>query len=85
MLCRRCSALLEAAGGPRPLPGAGPLGTSAAVVDRLCVGCGALLAPAGATARLLAKLAQLARFGLSGPATRLFKTTDPTAAGGKGS
>lgn len=76
MLCRRCSTLVEQAGGPGLVPQAGPLSAGPAPVDRLCVGCGALLAPAGRTARLLAKLAQLARFGLGGRTRPLLKGGD---------
>ena len=52
MLCPRCETPVPAA--PQP-----------ARAGALCPQCGALLAPPGLTRRLLAKVSQLARFGLA--------------------
>jgi len=61
MLCRRCSATAPAAGPPDG--GALRVGAVAGV---LCARCGAVLGPYDLTARLVAKCAQLSRFGLAG-------------------
>jgi hypothetical protein len=61
MLCRRCSAAAPA--DLPPYGGALRVGAAAGV---LCVRCGTVLGPYDLTARLVAKLAQLSRFGLTG-------------------
>lgn len=45
----------------------------------LCLQCGALLAPPGLARRLLAKITQLARFGLADRADPILKPSDPSA------
>ena len=61
MLCRRCS---KTAPEARPLHLAAPgVGVASGV---WCARCGEALGPQNLTERLVAKLAQLARFGLAG-------------------
>lgn len=67
MLCARCDT---------PVPAARPAPEGA-----LCPECGALLAPAGLARRLLAKVTQLARFGLTDRADPILKPSDPSAGG----
>ena len=66
MLCPRCET---------PVPAA----VRSASAGALCPQCGALLAPAGLTRRLLAKVTQLARFGLADRADPILKRPDPPA------
>src|SRR5439155_26161775 len=67
MRCPRCET---------PVPAA-PQSASAGA---LCPQCGALLPPPGLARRLLAKVTQLARFGLADPADPILKKrTDPPA------
>ncbi len=46
----------------------------------LCPECGALLPPAGLARRLVAKITQLARFGLADRAAPILKPSDPHSA-----
>jgi hypothetical protein len=66
MLCARCDT---------PIPAAPP-----ALEGALCPECGALLPPEGLARRLLAKITQLARFGLADRAAPILKTSDPPSA-----
>ena len=66
MLCPRCETQVPAA--PQP-----------ARAGALCPQCGALLAPPGLTRRLLAKVSQLARFGLADQGDPILKPSDPSA------
>jgi len=66
MLCPRCETPVPAT--PRP-----------ARAGALCPQCGALLAPPGLARRLLAKVTQLARFGLADHADPILKPSDPPA------
>jgi len=66
MLCPRCETPVPAA--PQP-----------ARAGALCPQCGALLAPPGLTRRLLAKVSQLARFGLADQGDPILKPSDPSA------
>jgi len=66
MLCPQCETPVPAA--PRP-----------ARAGALCLQCGALLAPPGLARRLLAKVTQLARFGLTDRAGPILKPSDPPA------
>jgi hypothetical protein len=61
MLCRRCSDLL-----PERRPPYGGALRVGAVAGVLCARCGTVLGPESLTGRLVAKLAQLNRFGLAG-------------------
>ncbi len=45
----------------------------------LCPQCGVLLAPAGLARRLLAKITELARFGLADRADPILRPSDPSA------
>jgi len=66
MICASCDT---------PIPAAWPAPEGA-----LCPGCGALLPPAGLARRLVAKITQLARFGLADRAAPILKTSDPPSA-----
>ena len=66
MLCPRCETPVPAT--PRP-----------ARAGALCPQCGALLAPPGLARRMLAKVTQLARFGLADHADPILKPSDPPA------
>jgi len=65
MLCPHCRT---------PVPTAGRPPREAA----LCPQCGVLLAPAGLARRLLAKITELARFGLADRADPILKPSDPS-------
>jgi len=65
MLCPHCKT---------PVPTAGRPPREAA----LCPQCGVLLAPAGPARRLLAKITELARFGLADRADPILKPSDPS-------
>ena len=71
MLCRRCD---ETRPDERPPYAAMRVGAVAGVV---CARCGAVLAPEDLTTRLVAKLAQLNRFGLAG-GQELLRPASPT-------
>ena len=64
MTCPRCDVALETALPERQ--------------DALCPQCGTLLVPAGLARRLLAKMTQLARFGLADPGDPILKRSDPS-------
>ena len=64
MTCPRCDVALETAPPERQ--------------DALCPQCGTLLVPAGLARRLLAKMTQLARFGLADPGDPILKPSDPS-------
>jgi len=64
MLCSHCDTPVPAVRRPAP-DGA------------LCAECGALLPPEGLARRLVAKITQLARFGLADRAAPILKTWDP--------
>ena len=66
MLCPHCGTPVQAARRP-------------ARTGALCLQCGSLLAPAGLAWRLLAKITQLARFGLADRADPILKPSDPPA------
>ena len=66
MLCARCYT-------PIPADRLAPEGA-------LCPECGALLPSAGLARRLLAKITQLARFGLADRAAPILKPSDPPSA-----
>ena len=66
MLCPRCETSVPAAPGP-------------GLAGALCPQCGALLPPPGLARRLLAKVTQLARFGLTDRADPILKPSDPPA------
>jgi hypothetical protein len=66
MICARCDT---------PIPAAWPAPEGA-----LCPECGALLPPAGLARRLVAKITQLARFGLADRAAPILKPSDPPSA-----
>ena len=68
MLCPGCETPIPVA--PRP-----------ARAGALCPQCGVLLAPPGLARRLLAKVTQLARFGLTDPADPILKPSDPSVGG----
>ena len=61
MRCRRCGAIPAEAQGPEPSPP-----TAGVVAGVVCARCGTMLGPVDIAARLVAKLAQLRRFGLAG-------------------
>jgi hypothetical protein len=73
MLCRRCDEMLPDA---RP-PYASAMRVGA-VAGVLCARCGAVLAPEDLTMQLVAKLAQLNRFGLAG-GEDLLRPAPPTS------
>lgn len=73
MLCRRCDETLP---DQRP-PYRGTLRVGA-VAGVMCARCGTVLAPEDLTLRLVAKLAQLNRFGLVG-GDELLRPAPPTA------
>ena len=66
MNCARCDT---------PIPAARPAPEGA-----LCPECGVLLPPAGLARRLVAKITQLARFGLADRAAPILKPSDPPSA-----
>jgi hypothetical protein len=66
MLCAHCETPVPA---ERPAP-----------EGALCAECGALLPPAGLARRLVAKITQLARFGLADRAVPILKTSDRRSA-----
>ena len=72
MLCRRCDEMLPE--GRVLYRGALRVGAVAGV---LCARCGTVLAPEDLTLRLVAKLAQLNRFGLAG-GDELLRPAPPT-------
>lgn len=72
MLCRRCDETLP--DHRPPYPRAMRVGAVAGV---LCARCGGVLAPEDLTLLLVAKLAQLNRFGLAGGA-ELLRPSPPT-------
>lgn len=71
MLCRRCNTTAPTARPPNS--GALRVGVAAGV---LCSRCGTVLGPYDLTAQLVAKLAQLSRFGLAGREELLRPPTD---------
>ena len=73
MLCRRCDLTQP---GDRP-PYSATLRVGA-VAGVLCARCGAVLAPEDLTMQLVAKLAQLNRFGLAG-GDELFRPAPPSS------
>ena len=66
MTCPRCDVALPTAPPPPERQ------------DTLCPECGALLVPAGLARRLLAKITQLAHFGLADPGDPILKPSDPS-------
>jgi hypothetical protein len=72
MLCRRCNTTAPAARPPNS--GALRAGMAAGV---LCSRCGTVLGPYDLTAQLVAKFAQLSRFGLAGRDELLRPPADP--------
>ncbi|HYU91705.1 MAG TPA: hypothetical protein VE966_14765 [Gemmatimonadales bacterium] len=66
MICASCDT---------PIPAAWPAPEGA-----LCPECGALLPSAGLARRLVAKITQLARFGLADRAAPILKPSDPPSA-----
>ena len=73
MLCRRCDETL-----PEERPPYGGALRVGAVAGVLCARCGSVLAPEDLTLQLVAKLAQLNRFGLAG-GDELLRPVPPTA------
>ena len=61
MRCRRCNGIQAEATGPEPSPP-----TVGVVAGVVCARCGTMLGPVDIASRLVAKLAQLRRFGLAG-------------------
>jgi len=61
MRCRRCSAIVAEAQRPELSPP-----TVGVVAGVVCARCGTMLGPVDIASRLVAKLAQLRRFGLAG-------------------
>jgi len=72
MLCRRCDQTVP--GARPPYDGGVRVGVVAGV---LCARCGTVLATEDLTVRLMAKLAQLNRFGLAG-GEELLRPAPPT-------
>lgn len=75
MLCRRCDETLP----DERIPYAATTRVGA-VAGVLCARCGSVLAPEDLTMQLVAKLAQLNRFGLAG-GTELLRPPSPTSKG----
>jgi hypothetical protein len=73
MLCRRCDETC-----PDDRPPYAPAMRVGAVAGVLCARCGGVLAPEDLTLLLVAKLAQLNRFGLAG-GVELLRPAPPTA------
>ncbi len=71
MLCRRCVNLVRRGGGYLARQPFGPSPGARELDAVLCTGCGTVLPLEDTTERLLWKLSQLARFGLT--AAPLFK------------
>ena len=77
MRCRRCNGIQAEATGPEPSPP-----TVGVVAGVVCARCGTMLGPVDIASRLVAKLAQLRRFGLAGsdgvlrPPTRSSRTRE---------
>ena len=66
MRCRRCNGIQAEATGPEPSPP-----TAGVVAGVVCARCGTMLGPVDIASRLVAKLAQLRRFGLAGHASEM--------------